>query len=218
MFVHCCHCRDCQRQTGTAFALNALIETGQMEIFSGEPSRSRCRRTAASPHRIYRCPDCRIAVWSEYGGRSALALSGSARSTIPRIAPGRAHLHPLEAALGEPARGFPAFEAYYDARQLWPAGQAWNAGAPLSADGAAAALRAAALAQRYLEAALHARAGHHGLVPALDVGEVSERPDDARAATPSRGSRNRRSKSRPPRIGLAETLVEHAIEPRVSSE
>ena len=26
MIVHCCHCRDCQRQTGSAFVLNALIE------------------------------------------------------------------------------------------------------------------------------------------------------------------------------------------------
>jgi hypothetical protein len=25
LFVHCCHCRWCQRETGTAFALNALI-------------------------------------------------------------------------------------------------------------------------------------------------------------------------------------------------
>ena len=36
MFVHCCHCRDCQRQTGTAFVLNALIETNRIEMLSGE--------------------------------------------------------------------------------------------------------------------------------------------------------------------------------------
>ena len=27
MFVHCCHCDDCQRLTGSAFVLNAIIET-----------------------------------------------------------------------------------------------------------------------------------------------------------------------------------------------
>ena len=36
MFVHCCHCRDCQRQTGSAFVINALIETDRITILSGE--------------------------------------------------------------------------------------------------------------------------------------------------------------------------------------
>src|SRR5216117_2499908 len=27
MRVHCCHCTDCQRHTGSAFVLNAIIET-----------------------------------------------------------------------------------------------------------------------------------------------------------------------------------------------
>ena len=37
MFVHCCHCRDCQRQTGSAFVLNALIETERVSVLSGNP-------------------------------------------------------------------------------------------------------------------------------------------------------------------------------------
>jgi hypothetical protein len=37
MFVHCCHCRDCQRQTGSAFVINALIETDRIERLSGAP-------------------------------------------------------------------------------------------------------------------------------------------------------------------------------------
>jgi hypothetical protein len=35
MIVHCCHCRDCQRQTGSD-VLNALIETDRVELLSGE--------------------------------------------------------------------------------------------------------------------------------------------------------------------------------------
>src|SRR5438874_11713430 len=36
MFVHCCHCRDCQRQTGSAFVLNALIEANRVQILQGD--------------------------------------------------------------------------------------------------------------------------------------------------------------------------------------
>ncbi len=37
MFVHCCHCRDCQRQTGSAFVLNALIEADRVTRLEGAP-------------------------------------------------------------------------------------------------------------------------------------------------------------------------------------
>ena len=32
LFVHACHCRWCQRETGSAFALNALIESGALSL------------------------------------------------------------------------------------------------------------------------------------------------------------------------------------------
>jgi len=122
MFVHCCHCRDCQRQTGSAFAVNALIETDRITLLSGDPESVAVPTDSRRPHRIFRCPACRTAVWSEYGGRSALrfvrvgTLDDSAalapdvhiyvRSKLPWV------------RLPE---SIPAFEAYYDARQLWPA-------------------------------------------------------------------------------------------------
>lgn len=37
MFVHCCHCRDCQRLTGSAFVVNALIGTDRMAVERGVP-------------------------------------------------------------------------------------------------------------------------------------------------------------------------------------
>lgn len=66
MIVHCCHCRWCQRQTGTAFALNALIEADRVQLVQGKVE----ERTVSSPsgkgQTIARCPKCRIAVWSNY--------------------------------------------------------------------------------------------------------------------------------------------------------
>src|SRR4051812_12462712 len=69
MFVHCCHCSDCQRQTGAAFAINALIETDRIEMLEGEPVAIPTPTPSGRPHDIYRCPTCQTAVWSDYGRR-----------------------------------------------------------------------------------------------------------------------------------------------------
>ena len=66
MFVHCCHCRDCQRQTGSAFVLNALIETDRVAVLSGNPEPVAVPTDSGRPHHIYRCPSCKVAVWSIY--------------------------------------------------------------------------------------------------------------------------------------------------------
>ena len=72
MFVHCCHCLDCQRQTGSAFVLNALIETDRVALLQGEVAATEMPTDSGRPHRIFRCTACRTAVWSEYGGVAAL--------------------------------------------------------------------------------------------------------------------------------------------------
>jgi hypothetical protein len=68
LFVHCCHCRWCQRETGTAFALNALIETDRVEILSGAPEVTPVPSHSGKGQRITRCPTCRVALWSTYAG------------------------------------------------------------------------------------------------------------------------------------------------------
>src|SRR3954454_2729648 len=72
MFVHFCHCRDCQRQTGSAFVLNALIEADRVALLSGAPEPVQVPTDSGLPHHIHRCPTCRVALWSVYGGRDAL--------------------------------------------------------------------------------------------------------------------------------------------------
>ena len=68
MFVHACHCRWCQRETGTAFALNALIEADRVEVLQGTPEMVDTPSLSGRGQKIWRCPTCRIAVWSNYGG------------------------------------------------------------------------------------------------------------------------------------------------------
>src|SRR4029077_4923005 len=68
MFVHCCHCRWCQRETGSAFALNALIEAQRVVLLGGAPEVVDTPSNSGKGQRVSRCPACRIAVWSNYAG------------------------------------------------------------------------------------------------------------------------------------------------------
>jgi hypothetical protein len=68
MFVHCCHCRWCQRETGTAFALNALIESDRVQLLQGEIELIDTPSNSGKGQKIARCPRCHIALWSHYAG------------------------------------------------------------------------------------------------------------------------------------------------------
>jgi hypothetical protein len=121
MFVHCCHCHDCQQQTGTAFVLNAIIETDRVIILAGEPVPVAVPTDSGRPHRIFRCPTCQCAVWSEYGGVAALRFVRVGTLDTPAAVPPDVHIYVRSKLpwVTLPA-DIPAFEAYYDARKLWP--------------------------------------------------------------------------------------------------
>jgi hypothetical protein len=122
MFVHCCHCRDCQRQTGTAFVLNALIEAQRVELLSGETEAIQVPTDSGRPHIIHRCRACHTAVWSNYGGIEKLRFVRVGTLDDPTALPPNVHIYTRSKLpwITLPA-GVPAFEAYYDSKQLWPA-------------------------------------------------------------------------------------------------
>ena len=68
MFVHCCHCSWCQRETGTAFALNAMVEADRVDLTSGEVELIDTPSASGKGQKIWRCPHCRVALWSNYAG------------------------------------------------------------------------------------------------------------------------------------------------------
>ncbi|HEY2891802.1 MAG TPA: GFA family protein [Dongiaceae bacterium] len=122
MFVHCCHCRDCQRQTGSAFALNALIETDRIEIFSGKPEAVNMPTDSGRPHDIYRCPACRIALWSDYGRRPALRFVRVGTLDDASALPPDVHIFTRsKLPWVRLPDDVPAVEVYYDLNALWPA-------------------------------------------------------------------------------------------------
>ncbi len=68
MIVHCCHCRWCQRESGASFALNAMIESDRVVLLQGEPELVDTPSNSGKGQKVYRCPSCRIALWSHYAG------------------------------------------------------------------------------------------------------------------------------------------------------
>lgn len=122
MFVNCCHCRDCQRQTGSAFVLNALIEADRVALLSGETEGIAVPTDSGRPHTIYRCRACRTAIWSVYGGVDKLNFVRVGTLDNPAALPPDVHIYVRSKLpwIALPA-DVPAFEAYYDSRKLWPA-------------------------------------------------------------------------------------------------
>jgi hypothetical protein len=121
MFVHCCHCRECQRQTGSAFVVNAIIEADRIAVLSGEPLPVAVPTDSGKPHRIFRCPACRCAVWSQYGGLETLRFVRAGTLDEPAAVAPDVHIYVRSKLpwVVLPA-ATPAFEAYYDYRKLWP--------------------------------------------------------------------------------------------------
>lgn len=122
MFVNCCHCKDCQRQTGSAFVINAIIETARIEKLSGEPVPVRVPADSGRPHDIYRCPKCQIALWSDYGGRPAIRFVRVGTLDEPSCLAPNAHIFTRsKLPWVELSKDIPAFDVYYDMKKLWPA-------------------------------------------------------------------------------------------------
>jgi len=121
MFVNCCHCRDCQRQTGSAFVINGIIEADRIELLKGKPEAVSMSTESGRPHDIYRCTDCRTALWSDYGRRPMRFVRMSTLDDAAAFAPD-AHIFTRSklpwVRLSEDA---PAFEIFYDMKALWPA-------------------------------------------------------------------------------------------------
>ena len=122
LFVNCCHCLNCQRQTGSAFVVNLLIETDRVEVLAGEPQPYDVPRDDGSAQTIYRCPVCQVAVFSRYTHDGFRFIRGGTlddpRESRPTFTSTRGR---RSAGWTLPGVGVPAFEEYYDTKALWPA-------------------------------------------------------------------------------------------------
>ena len=119
MFVNCCHCHDCQRQVGSAFVINGLIETGLIRVQSGEFETSDLPTESGRLHRVYRCARCRTALWSDYGDRAGLRFLRIATLDRPADFPPDAHIFTRSKLPWVDVEG-PQFEVFYDMKVQWP--------------------------------------------------------------------------------------------------
>jgi hypothetical protein len=121
MFVHCCHCLNCQRQTGSAFVINLLLEADRIELLAGEPQPVDVPRDDGSTQRIYRCPSCQVAVYSEYGRPEVRFVRAGTLDEPSSVAPDVHIFTRSKVPWVTLPESTPAFDVYYDSRTLWPA-------------------------------------------------------------------------------------------------
>jgi hypothetical protein len=122
LFVNCCHCTWCQRETGTAFALNALIESERVEIIGGEPIVVDTPSNSGKGQKISRCPRCSVALWSNYAGAGdAVRFVRVGTLLEPGRLPPDIHIF---TSTKQPwvviPPGMPAVPEYYDRKKYWP--------------------------------------------------------------------------------------------------
>ncbi|HEV8251058.1 MAG TPA: GFA family protein [Gaiellaceae bacterium] len=121
LFVHCCHCLNCQRQTGSAFVINLLIEADRVDVLSGDPQPVDVPRDDGSSQRIYRCPSCQIAVFSRYTRPDVLFVRSGTLDEPSSVSPDVHIFTRSKLPWVTLPESVPAFEVYYDTRALWPA-------------------------------------------------------------------------------------------------
>ncbi len=122
MFVHCCHCRWCQRETGSSFALNAMIEADRVELLAGEPETVMTPSNSGKGQKIARCPHCCVALWSNYGGGGDL-IRFVRVGTLDEPGAIGPDIH-IFTMSKQPwvvlPLGMPAVHEYYDSKIYWP--------------------------------------------------------------------------------------------------
>ncbi len=122
LFVHCCHCRWCQRETGGSYALNALIETSCLDLLSGRTNAVETPSESGRGQEIHRCPQCQVALWSHFAGAgAAVAFVRVGTLDDPDIAPPDIHIHTSSKQRWvELSHEAPAVLEYYSRKDYWP--------------------------------------------------------------------------------------------------
>lgn len=134
LFVHCCHCRWCQRGTGASFALNAMIESERVTDLGVAPELVDTPSASGRGQVIARCPICRVAVWSHYAGAGPLVKFVRVGTLDdPDALPPDIHIF---TGSKQPwvvlPENVPVMDEYYDRTAHWPARSLarWDALAP----------------------------------------------------------------------------------------
>lgn len=122
MFVNCCHCQSCQKQSGAAFAINAMIEATNFEVLDGTIEMVDTPTDSGNGQKVHRCMNCKVAVWSNYAGAGEkINFVRVGTMDDPTRCPPNVHIFTRSK---QPwvvlPKDVPAVDVYYDAKDLWP--------------------------------------------------------------------------------------------------
>ncbi len=120
LFVHCCHCLNCQRQTGSAFVINLMIETDRVEVLAGEPQRVDVPRERGK-QKVWRCATCQIALYSQYTSPRLRFVRAGTLDDPSTVSPDVHIFTRSKLPWVMLPEAVPAFSVYYDTEKLWPA-------------------------------------------------------------------------------------------------
>ena len=88
--INYCHCGQCRKASGTAFATNAGVPRGAFEIISG---RTALRSFEATPgKKRWFCATCGAPIYSEHAGSDTVYVRIGTLDDDPRARPG-GHIH-----------------------------------------------------------------------------------------------------------------------------
>lgn len=122
LFVHCCHCTWCQRETGSAFALNAVIEARHVLVSKGKPEVIVAPSESGNGQTFHRCTTCKLALWSVYSGAGhrfwflRVGTLDNAGAYPPDIHIYTSTKLPWVALPGD----VPCYDAFYRRSEEWP--------------------------------------------------------------------------------------------------
>jgi hypothetical protein len=120
LIVHCCHCLNCQRQTGSAFVINMLIETKRLEVVVGEPNAVDVPRDDGSMQTVWRCPTCQTALFSEYTSPRIRFVRAGTLDDPSTVAPDVHIFTRSKVPWVSIPDSVPAVEVFYDIKEVWP--------------------------------------------------------------------------------------------------
>lgn len=121
MIVHCCHCTWCQRETGSAFALNALVERENLDVTQGVVEEVLTPSNSGAGQVIVRFPNCRVALWSHYGAaKEKVAFVRVGTLHNPNLCPPDIHIFTSsKQSWVELGDSVPIVEEYYRRSEIW---------------------------------------------------------------------------------------------------
>ena len=83
LLLHACHCRDCQRQTGSAFLLTLTVMRSSLEILDGQPREFVAAMADGREKRARFCGECSTLLWGDIAKfpEAAVVMAGTLDDT-----------------------------------------------------------------------------------------------------------------------------------------